>query len=184
MTPQRSTEHDNSSFRDLMRDLRLRGVVVALDIGWHWMAPGPKGVPVTAPKLQVTGINHVVLHVTDVERSKRFYMDVLGFADRNISDGPPRMKASFLLCGVQGLDLFEVSEDAHGGQEMNHMALNVAADDVGQLVALLSEAGIEAVERTPRNSVFISDPDGHHLEILPRTASERARERQGIGLTV
>jgi glyoxylase I family protein len=139
---------------------------------------------VAAPKLQVTGINHVVLHVTDLERSKRFYVDVLGFEDRNISDGPPSMKASFLLCGMQGLDLFEVPEDAHGGQEMNHMALNVAVDDVDQLVTLLSEAGIEAPVRTPRNSVFISDPDGHCLEILPGTASERARERQGTRLTV
>lgn len=136
-----------------------------------------------APKLQVTGINHVVLHVTDLERSRKFYVDVFGFEDRNISDGPPNMKAGFLLCGVQGLDLFEVSEDAHGGQEMNHMALNVAADDVDQLMALLSDAGIDAPQRTPRNSVFISDPDGHQLEILPGTASERARERQGTGRT-
>jgi catechol 2,3-dioxygenase-like lactoylglutathione lyase family enzyme len=133
----------------------------------------------TAGKLQVTGINHVVLHVTDVERSKRFYIDVLGFEDRNISGGPPTMRASFLRCGIQGLDLFEVSGEAHGGQEMNHMALNVAAEDLDQLVARLFEAGVDASERTPRNSVFISDPDGHRLEMLPRTASERARERQG-----
>lgn len=135
-------------------------------------------------KLQVTGINHVVLHVTDLERAKRFYTDVLGFEDRAISDGPPGMKAGFLRCGLQGLDLFEVSEDAHGGKEMNHMALDVAAEDVDQVVTLLSQAGIEAPVRTPRNSVFISDPDGHCLEILPGTASERARERQGTRLTV
>lgn len=137
-----------------------------------------------APGLQVTGINHVVLHVTDLERSRGFYLDMLGFEDRNISDGPPGMRASFLLCGVQGLDLFEVADDAYGGQEMNHMALNVAVEDVEQLVALLSEAGIEGPERTPRNSVFISDPDGHLLELLPNTASERTRERQGSGLTL
>jgi glyoxylase I family protein len=131
-----------------------------------------------ASKLRVTGINHVVLHVTDLERSKRFYMDVLGFEDRNLSGGPPSMKASFLLCGMQGLDLFEVSNDAHGGQEMNHMALNVTAEDVDQLVTLLSQAGIEASERTPRNSVFISDPDGHRLEMLPCTANERTREQR------
>jgi catechol 2,3-dioxygenase-like lactoylglutathione lyase family enzyme len=137
----------------------------------------------SASKLQVTGINHVVLHVTDLERSRRFYIDVLGFEDRNISGGPPSMKASFLRCGGQGLDLFQVSGDAHGGQEMNHMALNVAADDLDELVAGLSDAGIDASERTPRNSVFISDPDGHRLEMLPRTASERARERQERSLT-
>jgi catechol 2,3-dioxygenase-like lactoylglutathione lyase family enzyme len=132
-----------------------------------------------APQVQVTGINHVVLHVTDLERSKRFYLDVLGFEDRAITGGPPSMKASFLRCGGQGLDLFEVAGDAHGGEEMNHMALNVAAEDLDQLVACLSEAGVDASHRTPRNSVFISDPDGHRLEMLPRTASERSRERQG-----
>ena len=91
-----------------------------------------------AAKLQVTGINHVVLHVTDMERSKRFYMEVLGFEDRNISGGAPNMKASFLRCGMQGLDLFEVPGDAHGGQEMNHMALNVTAEDLDQVVSRLS----------------------------------------------
>jgi catechol 2,3-dioxygenase-like lactoylglutathione lyase family enzyme len=136
-----------------------------------------------APKLRVTGINHVVLHVADMERSKSFYLDILGFEDRNISAGPPHMKASFLRCGVQGLDLFEVPGDAHGGQEMNHMALNVTADDLDQLVSLLTEAGVDASERTPRNSVFISDPDGHRLEMLPHTASERARGRQSSGAT-
>lgn len=136
-----------------------------------------------APSLQVTGINHVVLHVADLERSRRFYIDLLGFEDRNIADGPPSMRASFLRCGMQGLDLFEIPGDPHGGQEMNHMALNVAADDLDQLVTRLSEAGIDASERTPRNSVFISDPDGHLLEMLPLTASERAHERQGTGAT-
>ena len=63
------------------------------------------------------------------------------------------------------------------------MALNVAADGLDQLVTLLSEAGIDASERTPRNSVFISDPDGHRLEMLPLTASERTHERQGNGPT-
>jgi catechol 2,3-dioxygenase-like lactoylglutathione lyase family enzyme len=136
-----------------------------------------------AQRLQVTVINHVVLHVTDLERSRKFYMDVLGFEDRDLSGGPLSMKASFLRCGGQGLDLFQISGDVHGGEEMNHMALNVAADDLDELVAGLTEAGIDASQRTPRNSVFISDPDGHRLEMLPRTASERAREHQGRSLT-
>jgi len=53
--------------------------------------------------LKVTGINHVVLHVTDLDRSRTFYMEALGFDDRG---SVPGMKASFLRCGMQGLDLF------------------------------------------------------------------------------
>jgi catechol 2,3-dioxygenase-like lactoylglutathione lyase family enzyme len=132
-------------------------------------------------RLKVTGINHVVLHVADVERSKRFYTEVLGFEDRNISAGPS-MKASFLACGVQGLDLFEVaSGDVHGGEEMNHMALSVAADDLDEILAELSKLGVETSGRTRRNTVFISDPDGHRIEMLPRSAFERRRERDAPG---
>ena len=126
-------------------------------------------------KLKVTGINHVVLHVADLDRSRRFYIEALGFDDRG---SVPGIKASFLRCGMQGLDLFEmVGCDVHGGEEMNHMALNVDVADVELLVACLSEIGIETFDITPRNSVFISDPDDHRIEMLPISASERDHER-------
>lgn len=103
---------------------------------------------------------------------------MLGFEDRNIIDGPPGTKASFLLCVTQGLDLFEVSQDAHGAQEMNHMALNVDADDMEQLVTLLSQAGFATPVRTPRDSVFIFDPDGHRR--APGEPSHRVDAGRGL----
>jgi catechol 2,3-dioxygenase-like lactoylglutathione lyase family enzyme len=122
-----------------------------------------------APVLKVTGINHVVLHVTDLERARTFYTEVLGFEDRNFSVGSSRAM-SFLRCGSEGLDLFEVPEgDAHGGQEMNHMALTVEARDVEEAAAALEGLGIET-SKTSRDTLFISDPDGHQIEILPRSA--------------
>jgi catechol 2,3-dioxygenase-like lactoylglutathione lyase family enzyme len=133
-----------------------------------------------AAQLRVTGINHVVLHVTDLPRSKSFYTDLLGFEDRNICDVPPGMRASFLLCGVQGLDIFEVPEDAHGGEEMNHLALNVAVGDVDQLVALLTEAGIEAT-RAINQTVATPWP---WLSMCPDglSRSHRRGRRPGCGL--
>jgi catechol 2,3-dioxygenase-like lactoylglutathione lyase family enzyme len=121
-------------------------------------------------KLKVEGINHIVLHVTDLERSKRFYTDVLGFEDRHVSVGSS-MKACFLRCGYQGLDLFEVDTgNAHGGEEMNHMALSVSTVDLDEIIGELSKNGVESSQRTPRNTVFISDPDGHRIEMLPGSA--------------
>jgi catechol 2,3-dioxygenase-like lactoylglutathione lyase family enzyme len=118
----------------------------------------------------------VVLHVTDLDRSRAFYVDTLGFLDRGAVSG---MRAAFLRCGMQGLDLFEMADsDVHGGEEMNHMALNVEVADAELLVAALAEAGIESSEITPRNSVFIVDPDGHRIEMLPLSASEREHERE------
>lgn len=134
------------------------------------------------PKLKVTGINHVVLHVANLDRSRTFYTGILGFEHRGtMSDGPGGMEASFLRCGIQGLDLFELAgRDVHGGEEMNHMALNVDADDVEQVVVGLSGVGIDTFEMTPRNSVFIFDPDGHKIEMLPISAGERNHERESV----
>lgn len=130
------------------------------------------------PALTVTGINHVVLHVQDMDRSVRFYTEVLGFEGRRMIGGPGR-KMSFLRCGAQGLDLFEVSGDVHGGEELNHMALGVAADGIDQVVAALEQAGVETSERTPRSTVFIHDPDGHRIEVLPSPAHRPSVEREG-----
>jgi catechol 2,3-dioxygenase-like lactoylglutathione lyase family enzyme len=116
------------------------------------------------PILKVTGINHVVLHVMDMEQSLNFYTEILGFESRNIATGSGR-KMSFLRRGNQGLDLFEVSEDVRGGEEMNYMALCVAADDLDEVVAALAKAGIKTSERTRRNTVFIHDHDGHQVEL-------------------
>jgi len=134
--------------------------------------------------VKVIGINHVVLHVTDLDRSLEFYIGNLGFTDRNGGGGGPSRRASFLRCGSQGLDLFEVEGSVHGGEEMNHMALNVEADDVEEVVRKLSAAGIESSEPTRRNSVFIHDPDGHRIEMLPATRSSdpaSGRRRNSAG---
>jgi catechol-2,3-dioxygenase len=50
---------------------------------------------------------------------------------------------------------------------MNHMALNVAGDNLDEIVAELTTAGVATSDRTPRNTVFMSDPDGHRIEIIP-----------------
>jgi hypothetical protein len=61
---------------------------------------------------------------------------------------------------------------------MNHMALSFAVDNLDEIVAELSQFGIATSGKTPRNTVFISDPDGHRIEMLPLSASERTKERE------
>jgi catechol 2,3-dioxygenase-like lactoylglutathione lyase family enzyme len=132
--------------------------------------------------MRVTEINHIALHVADLERARRFYVEVLGFEDRTRRVNPNQAASthqtmSFLVAGSQGLDLFEVpGRDVRNRQDvadMNHMALSVEEDDVSAVCAALQEAGVEASEKTPRNTIFISDPDGHRIEILPHQAAAR-----------
>jgi catechol 2,3-dioxygenase-like lactoylglutathione lyase family enzyme len=127
--------------------------------------------------LQVSGINHVVLHVADAQRSKRFYMEVLGFEERDTATGASNPRMVFLRCGNQGLDLFQRDGDVHGGQEMNHMALNIDGGDLDRVIDEMTRLEVVVSERTQRGSVMILDPDGHQLELLPIEAWERSRAR-------
>jgi catechol 2,3-dioxygenase-like lactoylglutathione lyase family enzyme len=130
-------------------------------------------------KLQVSGINHVVLHVADAQRSKRLYMEVLGFEERVTGTGGANPRMVFLRCGNQGLDLFQRDGDVHGGQEMNHMALNIDGGDLDSVIDEMTKLDVVVAERTKRGSVMILDPDHHQIELLPLEAWERSRERVG-----
>ena len=73
---------------------------------------------------KVTGIDHVVFHVKDLPRARKFYVDFLGMEVEHERDWQ-----CFLKCGNQGIALFEVDdgEDIHGGSEVNHMALKLVS---------------------------------------------------------
>jgi catechol 2,3-dioxygenase-like lactoylglutathione lyase family enzyme len=111
------------------------------------------------PQFKVTGIDHVVFHVKDLARAKKFYIDFLGM----IIDHESSWQC-FLKCGGQGIALFEVEDDenVHGGSEVNHMALRLASGDYEKVKATLENAGIQVHGRK-------NDPHSH----LSKTTSEK-----------
>jgi catechol 2,3-dioxygenase-like lactoylglutathione lyase family enzyme len=114
--------------------------------------------------LKVTGIDHVVFHVKDLARAKKFYVDFLGMEVDH-----ERSWQCFLKCGNQGVALFEVedNEEVHGGSEMNHMALRLVAGDLQHTKETLENAGIKVHGRQgDPTCIYFSDPDGHHLQLL------------------
>jgi len=118
---------------------------------------------VKAP-FKVTGIDHVVYHVEDLARAKKFYVDFLGMEVDHESSWQ-----CFLKCGSQGVALFEVEDDeeVHAGSEVNHMALRLADGNFARVKATLENAGI-AVRGRPNDPhcIYFDDPDGHQLQLL------------------
>ena len=114
--------------------------------------------------LKVAGIDHVVLHVKDLARSKKFYVELLGMeVEHEYSWGV------FLCCGNQMVALFEVEdgERIYAGHEMNHMALRLKSGEYQKVKAVLEEAGIEVFgRRGDPHCIYFSDPDGHRLQLL------------------
>lgn len=117
------------------------------------------------------GIDHVALAVRDVERSAKWYVEVLGFERRHqgMWDGIP----VFIGKGTTSIALFPVrsnersTSSARGEVKMLHLALR--ADQQNFLAAQeeLRQRGIqfEFQDHEISHSIYFSDPDDHKLEI-------------------
>jgi catechol 2,3-dioxygenase-like lactoylglutathione lyase family enzyme len=123
------------------------------------------------PAMQVTGFDHVVLVVGDVERSLAWYGGVLGLAGERVAEW--RLgEAPFPSVRVDGgtiIDLIPGRAGA-GGRNVDHFCLVVAQTD---LVAWAEAAGQEIVDgpgarfgaRGVATSIYIRDPDGNTVEL-------------------
>jgi catechol-2,3-dioxygenase len=125
----------------------------------------------------ITRLNHAVLYVRDLERSVRFYTDVLEF--RTIPMTPEGFRgAAFLQAPVSindhDLGLFEIgSEAAASGAGratvgLYHLAWEVdTLAELARLAVVLSEAGAltGASDHGTTKSLYGADPDGLEFEI-------------------
>jgi catechol 2,3-dioxygenase-like lactoylglutathione lyase family enzyme len=121
----------------------------------------------------VRKLGHAVIYVSDIERSKRFYTEVLGF---KISDDyPPSMAPDgfvFLRCNGDHHCLALVGgKDESKGKNLHHLAFELATlDEVFRARDHLKKQGAHFVFEGRRRagcqvSVEFLDPDGHHLEL-------------------
>ena len=126
-------------------------------------------------------IGHVVLNVTDVERSTAFYRDVVGF---QVARYRPDGSGTFLTCGVvhHNLALFKAPEGAqpvHKGQlGLNHFAFKVESYQALQSAhERLVDAGAtidHIVDHGMTRSVYFLDPDGIEMELFCDTFDTEA----------
>jgi catechol 2,3-dioxygenase-like lactoylglutathione lyase family enzyme len=116
--------------------------------------------------IQVNGIDHIVLHVQDVQRAKKFYTELLGLTVYREND-----RQVFLHAGQQGVALFKKQGDTPltTGNDLNHLALNVAAGTYEALKGELEKNGV-AVSGRPGDDrcIYFQDPDGHRLQLMVR----------------
>lgn len=117
--------------------------------------------------MQILELNHVAIHVADVDASCQFYRDVLQL------EPLPRPAftfpgAWFRLGSRQELHIIGGRErDAVSGRRGNHYALLV--DDLDAWESRLRERGIEYHGQIQRpdgaRQIFFADPDGHTIEL-------------------
>jgi catechol 2,3-dioxygenase-like lactoylglutathione lyase family enzyme len=123
---------------------------------------------------QLGKIGHVALYVSDVERSMRFYRDVLGFHVSDIyGDDIMPGGAVFLRCNPDhhGIALFKATGANPAGAGLHHLAFEVPTlDDVFTARAHLRANNVPIDFDGRRRAgaqiaVEFRDPDNHRLEI-------------------
>ena len=117
--------------------------------------------------IQATGIDHLVLHVTDVQRAKKFYTDILGMKVYREND-----RQVFLHAGQQGVALFKKQGETPltTGNDLNHLALNVATGTYEALKTGLEQHGVTVSGRPGEDRcIYFQDPDGHRLQLMVRS---------------
>jgi catechol-2,3-dioxygenase len=126
--------------------------------------------------MEVKELGHVVLYVRDLERSRRFYADVLGWQQVS-PDAQLGFPAAAFSSGRthHELLLIEVGPDATpipGGRRVGlyHFGLKIGEtdDDLREAIKRLTEAGVRIVgasDHTVTHSLYIEDPDGNEIEL-------------------
>ncbi len=123
--------------------------------------------------LGVRELNHVALHVCDLDASARFYGDVLGLPSLPRPDFG--FGGAWFALGTQELHLIVADPTRQGERQAFHFALQV--EDAYAASDALRERGVTDFRGpAPRPDgavqVFLQDPDGHLIELVSFPVSE------------
>jgi len=125
----------------------------------------------------ISGLNHLTLAVSDLERSVAFYSGLLGFSIR--MRGP---SSAYLEAGTLWLALVVDPEVRRGPlAEYSHVAFSVAPSELPHLASQLVGAGVTRWQDADRpDSFYFLDPDGHKLELHSGDLHRRLAARAGL----
>jgi len=126
--------------------------------------------------MNIRQLNHVAIHVSDLERSRRFYGEVLGLEpmERPAFDFPG---AWFRVGPDQEVHLIGRPPATGLPPHERHFAFRV--DSIRAAKARLVELGVD--HRGPKDrpdgalQIFLRDPDGHEVELFEGPAAAPAR---------
>ena len=132
--------------------------------------------------ITITGLDHIVLNVGNIDRSLKFYTEALGLRGERVDEFRAG-KVGFPSVRINGetiIDLFprenpvaSSAPEFKTDSNLNHFCLVVGADDFAGIVEYLREHGVDVHHgpvsrwgaRGQATSVYFLDPDGNEIEI-------------------
>ena len=129
-------------------------------------------------RITITELDHIVLNVSDIDRSLKFYTETLGLEPERL-DAFRAGKAGFPSVRINQdtiIDLFPAKNDdgvTKTRRNLNHFCLVIGKADFTGIVDFLTQRQISIREgpvsrwgaRGQATSVYFHDPDGNEIEI-------------------
>ena len=125
------------------------------------------------PQSSARGLHHVACLSSDVERTVRFYQDVLEFPLTDLFENRDYRGSNHFFFDIgngnllaffdfPGLDLGPYAEVLGG---LHHLAISVEPEKWSRLKKNLDAAGVEYLEESG-TSIYFRDPDGARVELI------------------
>jgi len=119
--------------------------------------------------VQVTGFDHLVLNVADVERSLAFYITKLGLEPVRVEEWR-RREVFFPSVRVNSTTIIDIIPAERGGQNVDHFCLVVEPTDLAALKAsgefdVVDGPDVRFGARGNGTSLYVRDPDGNTVEL-------------------
>lgn len=132
--------------------------------------------------IKITELDHIVLNVSDIDRSLAFYTQVLGLKGERVGEfkegkvGFPSVRINehtiIDLFPLKGTDSAQKSGEKTKGN-LNHFCLVVEKEDFSGIIDYLKDHSVPIHQgpisrwgaRGRATSVYFLDPDGNELEI-------------------
>jgi glyoxylase I family protein len=117
--------------------------------------------------MRLIGIHHTSIVVTDRERARQFYRDVLGLTE---IERPSNFTNPVVWLEVGDEHIHLIPSDHPDTQSPRHVALHV--DDARAAREHLRAHGVKVEETVPiagADRFFIWDPDGNQIELIQWT---------------
>ncbi|HTA94668.1 MAG TPA: VOC family protein [Verrucomicrobiae bacterium] len=117
----------------------------------------------------ITGLSHIALYVHDLEKSRAFYKDFLGYGEPySLFNTNGSVHLTFIkINDLQYIELF--TEKETNSDRLNHFSIQT--DDVEGMRAYLAARGVKVPDKANKGRIGnvefnVSDPDGHQVEIV------------------
>jgi lactoylglutathione lyase len=145
----------------------------ALTLAFFCIAAIPARAADTVSRPKVLGVAHMAIYVKDLDKTRRFYEEFLGFGEPFTLPQKTGSGVRIAFIKVNDHQYFEIFNEADRGEgQLNHISFYT--DDADRMYRYLKAAGVAVMGdkgsvgkgQTGNKNFNVQDPDGHIVEIV------------------